>query len=290
MASRSHHGSVLCQNPTTKQFVPLPIRSMHIKHFPNETNKTDGLHGISRPKPKNLTSNGSCMRHHVRTLALGTITCAVKDSRLPARIWATCVAKTALSSPDLLGLRIWWSYELTRAHTRRRVIISSPRAGTHLPRAEEQMLMSSCDIVTPRQQLCKHLHISPSSRQRHVIGWSQRLYYSTREPTRTSIRWLWPWTSWLWPFALTFDQKSKFLTGPILLSFLRRFQFWTLFLRLKLQNWSIGTFFIVVSSKALFMASSRNLLILIQPQALIELPPWVWRTVLEIYIRHISPM
>ena len=91
-------------------------------------------------------------------------------------------------------------------------------------------------------------------------------------------------------FALTFDQKSKFLIGPILFSFSRRFQFWTPFLHLKLQNWSIGTFFIVVSSKALFMASSRDLLMLIQPQAFIELPPWVWGRVLEIYIRHISPM
>ena len=107
-------------------------------------------------------------------------------------------------------------------------------AFTRLPHAEEQMLMSSGDIVTPRQQPCKHLHISPSPRQWHVIGWRQRLCCSTRDPTRTSICWLWPWTNWLWLFALTFDQKSKFLTGPILLSFSRRFQFWTPFLRLKL--------------------------------------------------------
>ena len=51
-------------------------------------------------------------------------------------------------------------------------------------RTEEQMLMSSGDIVTPRQQPCKHLHISLSPRQRHVIGWCQRLYYSTRDLTR----------------------------------------------------------------------------------------------------------
>ena len=91
-------------------------------------------------------------------------------------------------------------------------------------------------------------------------------------------------------FALTFDQKSKFPTGPILLNFSRKFQFWTPFLHLKLQNWSIGTFFIVVSSKAFFTTSLRDLLVLIQPQAFIELPPWVWGRVSEIYIRHISPM
>ena len=88
-------------------------------------------------------------------------------------------------------------------------------------------------------------------------------------------------------FALTFDQKSKFSKRPILLSFSRRFQFWTSFLYLKLRNWSIGIFFIVVFSKAFFKASPSDLLMLIQPQAFIELPPWVWGRVLEIYIRHI---
>ena len=42
-----------------KKFVLLLIRSVHIKPLPDETNKTDALHGISRPKPRNLTSNGS---------------------------------------------------------------------------------------------------------------------------------------------------------------------------------------------------------------------------------------
>ena len=72
-------------------------------------------------------------------------------------------------------------------------------------------------------------------------------------------------------FTLTFDQKSKFSIGTILLSFSRRFQFRTPFLHLKLQNWSIGTFFIVVSSKAFFTTSSKDLLTLIQPQAFIPL-------------------
>ena len=71
------------------------------------------------------------------------------------------------------------------------------------------------------------------------------------------IRWLWAWTSWFWLFALIFDQKLKFPKGPILLSFSRRFQFWTPFLHLKLWNWSIGIFFIVVSSKAFFKWSSH---------------------------------
>ena len=92
------------------------------------------------------------MRHHARTTAPGTLTRA---------------AKTALSSTDLLGLKIWWSYDVTRSHTRRLGICL---ATTRLLRAEEFMLMSSGDVITPSQQPCKHLHISPSPRQRHVIG------------------------------------------------------------------------------------------------------------------------
>ena len=54
---------------------------------------------------------------------------------------------------------------------------------------------------TPSQQPCKHLHISPSPRQRQVIGWRQRLCCLTRDSTQTSIR-------WLWLFALTFDFRK----------------------------------------------------------------------------------
>ena len=57
-------------------------------------------------------------------------------------------------------------------------------ATTRLLRAKEFMLMSSGDVITPSQQPCKHFHISPSPCQRHIIGWHQRLYCSTRDPTR----------------------------------------------------------------------------------------------------------
>ena len=153
--------------------------------------------------------------------------------------------------------------------------------------------MSPDDVITPRQQPRKHVHVSSSPRQRHLIRMSQRLCSPIRnrpgkpetdldhvsidfEPGQLTLT-----------FALTFDQKSKFLEWPILLSFSRRFQFWTLFLHLKLRNWTIGMFFIVVSSKAFFKASPSDLLMLIQSQAFIELPPWVWGRVLEIYIKHI---
>ena len=108
MASYSHRGSVLCPRiHKLKQTRDINIRSMHIKPSPDETNKIDVLHDISRQKPRNPTSNGSRTRHHTWTMAIGTLTCAAEDSRLPDQISATRVAKTTLSFPDPLDLRIW---------------------------------------------------------------------------------------------------------------------------------------------------------------------------------------
>ena len=91
----------------------------------------------------------------------------------------------------------------TRLHTPLRFFTSPPRTGEHrtlLPHAKNYCwchLTSPDDVITPRQQPCKHLHISPSPRQQNVIGWRQRLAAQSMtrpgnpEPTQTSIRWLW---------------------------------------------------------------------------------------------------
>ena len=44
---------------------------------------------------------------------------------------------------------------------------------TRLLHAEEFMLMSSGDVITPSQQPHKHVHLSPSPLQCHVIRMSQ---------------------------------------------------------------------------------------------------------------------
>ena len=69
MASRSHHGSMLCQNPTTKQSVPLPIRSVHIKPSPVKTDPTDVLLGLPRGKPRNLVNQNLATHPHAPQLA-----------------------------------------------------------------------------------------------------------------------------------------------------------------------------------------------------------------------------
>ena len=153
-----------------------------------------------------------------------------------------------------------------------------------LTRAKEPLLMSSLQVSS--------LASMSMSALVYIIN---TLSYDVSNFVVWSLTWLGQYSpltvldslTFSWPltltFALTFDQKLKFQIGPILLSFSRRFRFWTPFLQLKLQNWSINTFFIVVSSKALFKASLSDLLMLIQPQVFIELPPWVWGRVLGIY-------
>ena len=81
-ASRSRHGSLLCPDTQAQAIVPLPIRSAQIQASLDEANNTDVLPCISRPKPKNPTSNGSRTRHHAWTMAPRTLTRTAADSRL----------------------------------------------------------------------------------------------------------------------------------------------------------------------------------------------------------------
>ena len=105
----------------------------------------------------------------------------------------------------------------TCLHTPPRFLTFPPRAGeqcTLLPRAENCCwchLTSPDDVITPCQQSCKHIHISPSPRQRHIIGWWQQLYCSTCDPTQI------PGTdSNQYPLTLILDQLTlTFLRWPL---------------------------------------------------------------------------
>ena len=149
------------------------------------------------------------------------------------------------------------------------------------------------NVITLRQQTRKHVHISHN----HVIGWRHLLCNPICGPTRNQPK---PCAVDFWltvdfdllglTFALTFDQKSKFLKGLILPSFSHRFQFWTLVLHLKLQSWSIGAFFILWFLQG---HSSRHLQVIfsclsnIKPSSSfrLEFEGGYWR-----YIRPISLM
>ena len=117
MASRSHHGYVLCQNPTTKKSVPLPIKSVHIKTLPVETDPTNVLLGLPRGKSRNPVNRKLTTRRHVPQLAPENLPRAASNSSLPDRLLGPRAAQTALLSTNLLSLRIWWSYDVARAST-----------------------------------------------------------------------------------------------------------------------------------------------------------------------------
>ena len=64
MASRSHHGLLLCPDSQAQAICASPYKIFAHQPLPDETNKTEVLHGISQPKPRNPTSNRSRTRRH----------------------------------------------------------------------------------------------------------------------------------------------------------------------------------------------------------------------------------
>ena len=96
----------------------LPIRSVHIKPSPVETDPTDVLLGLPRGKPRNPVNRKQAKHRHAPQLVSESLSRAALDSLLPDRLLGTRAAQTAFSSTDLLGLRIWWSYDVARASTR----------------------------------------------------------------------------------------------------------------------------------------------------------------------------
>ena len=93
----------------------LPVRSVHIKPSPVETDPTDVLLGLPRGKPKNPVNRMQATRRHAPQIASKSLSRAALDSSISDRLLGTRAALKALSSTDLLGLRIWWSYDVARA-------------------------------------------------------------------------------------------------------------------------------------------------------------------------------
>ena len=89
-----------------KQSVSLPIRFVHIKPSPVEIDTTDVLLGLPRGKPRNPVNRKLTMRRHVLQLAPENLPRAASDSSLLDCLLGPHATQTALSSTDLLSLRI----------------------------------------------------------------------------------------------------------------------------------------------------------------------------------------
>ena len=182
--------------------------------------------------------------------------CAAKDSWLTNWILDTCTAMKAMSSITLRNLRIWPAYYLTHAFTHPLEVHPLAIAISCHPHTET-LRQSSFEIV---HDVSKS-HISPSHITAMQASPCQRVTTSAHiiidfadldqpDPNFSDLTHgpLWVLNFWLWLICWLFDEKLEFPKWPILLRFLCRFWFWTPFHHLKLKIWSIGTFFIVVSS------------------------------------------
>ena len=161
----------------------------------------------------------------------------------------------------LLGLaRATLSGRLLLMYSWGHLVMSSRHDNAMQAQATSTVVQVSTTSSGQRHRLCSPIRdLTQKTRNRPKL---------CRPLTNHYLLWLSHWLLlsadyWLWLLHWQFDQKSKFSKKPILLSFSRRFRFWIPFLRLNLQNWSIGTFFIVNSLNAYFKASLSDLLILI---------------------------
>ena len=190
-ASRSYHGNSVAASLlhlwSLKQVEPLTYQICAHQAFAcrNRTHRH-----APRPPARKTQKSGQPKASHASTRA------AVSSGESPTRRLRcltfrscsyTCATMTASSTTDLRNLRLRPSYDLTRAFTRLQDFWHLLHVPVDLSRAEMCCwchLTSPDNVITPRQQPRKHVHVSSSPRHRHVIGWRQWIHYSTSDPTR----------------------------------------------------------------------------------------------------------
>ena len=147
------HQAFACQNRPNKRASRPPVR---------KTQKS-GQSKPSHAPPRAAVSSGISPTRHIGILT--------GKSSLVTRI-----ALSAFSSTALKNSRFCPPFDLTRAP-----LVSSffsCHAQKHYCWCH---LTSPDDVITQRHQPCKHVHVSPSPRQCHVIRMSQRLCSPIRD-------------------------------------------------------------------------------------------------------------
>ena len=173
-ASRSRHGSLLCLDPQAQAICVSPYQICAHQAFAcrNRPRKR-----APRPPARKTQKSGQPKAIHALPRAAVSLekstTRRLRFLTSRSSSWYTC-------RPDgLVVHRSTWPENLVviRRHTRLHAppgFLASPSCvgglSTHLPRAETLLLTSSDDVITPRQQPCKHVHVSKSHvSPRHVI-------------------------------------------------------------------------------------------------------------------------
>ena len=175
--SRSRHGSLLCPNPQAQAICASPYQiyatpsfawwNQHHKRVTRSPAIKTQKFGNPKPwhaPPRVVVASGKSLTRHHRFLI------SRSSYRRTRRLIGLLVRR---SMKPAISARI---RGYTRSHALLRFLASPPRVDEHrtlLPALENYCwchLTSPDDIIAPRQQPYKHLHISPSPRQRHVIS------------------------------------------------------------------------------------------------------------------------
>ena len=173
MASHSSHGITIAVLATMSSISQAscasPFKFVQIKPLPNETNQIDILFGLSREKICNHKKSHAPPCADSPQLILPRTAMISSCAPHPS---ATRADLSALLSIDLWSTKIQSSPDPARALTclldsrlRPYMLVIEARAGrpSHAPSTHRRTLLTSLDnVITPRQQQCKHIHISPS--------------------------------------------------------------------------------------------------------------------------------
>ena len=145
-ASRSRHGSLLCLDPQAQAIRVSPNQVCAHQAFAcrNRSHRR-----ASRPPARKTQKSGQPKASHAPLLASESLSRAASNSSLPDRLLGTRAALKALLSTDLLGLRIWWSYNVARAstcHLGFRHLLHAP-VNMHAPPTRRNQLLMSSDVT-----------------------------------------------------------------------------------------------------------------------------------------------
>ena len=165
---RNYHHCLAAMSSISQACCASPFRYVQIKSSPDETNPKDMLLGLTWGKPRNPITQSLTTGLHVLQLAPKNLPRAATNLESRIGLWS----HTSLCWTH--GLPIYNPRSPTvnlahmRLHAQPGFLASPSRAGEHLRSSNAPKnpcwchLTSSNDVIIPRQQPRKHVHVNPS--------------------------------------------------------------------------------------------------------------------------------
>ena len=185
IASRSSHGNSVAASLlhlwSLKQVEPLTLQICANQAF---TWRNQPHRRAPRSPVRKTKKSGHPKLCHAPQLSPEKLPRAASDSLTSRSCSCTRAAMMALSTTDLPTEEIWLSTDVACASTRHLdfwLLLHAPVNIARSSHAPILLLMSSDVIWWHHHSTSAATQARP--RQRHVIGWRQRIYYLTRDPT-----------------------------------------------------------------------------------------------------------